>query len=50
MIKQTSQIRVRYADTDQMKFGAADYVLTKRGGHGAVRELCDLILSKTDIR
>ena len=24
---------------------AADFVLTRRGGHGAVRELCDLILS-----
>ena len=26
---------------------AADLVLTKSGGHGAVRELCDLILSST---
>ena len=26
---------------------AADFVLTRRGGHGAVRELCDLILSTT---
>lgn len=25
---------------------AADYVTTKAGGHGAVREVCDLILSK----
>jgi N-acylneuraminate cytidylyltransferase len=25
----------------------ADYVLTKRGGHGAVRELCDLVLQQT---
>jgi N-acylneuraminate cytidylyltransferase len=24
----------------------ADFVLTKRGGHGAVRELCDLIMKK----
>ncbi len=27
---------------------AADFVLKKRGGHGAVRELCDLILSKKE--
>ncbi|MBT7075713.1 MAG: HAD hydrolase family protein, partial [Anaerolineae bacterium] len=24
----------------------ADFVLSKKGGHGAVRELCDLILSR----
>jgi N-acylneuraminate cytidylyltransferase len=24
---------------------AADFVLSKSGGHGAVRELCDLILN-----
>lgn len=29
---------------------AADYVLSKPGGHGAVRELCDLILSKIEVR
>ena len=28
----------------EVKF-ASDYVLSKRGGQGAVRELCDLILS-----
>ena len=26
----------------------ADLVLTHNGGHGAVRELCDLILSKNE--
>lgn len=29
---------------------AADHVLSKPGGHGAVRELCDLILSKIEVR
>ncbi len=29
---------------------AADYILSKPGGHGAVRELCDLILSKKEVR
>jgi len=29
---------------------AADYVLSKPGGHGALRELCDLILSKIEVR
>jgi 3-deoxy-D-manno-octulosonate 8-phosphate phosphatase KdsC-like HAD superfamily phosphatase len=24
----------------------ADFVLSKKGGHGAVRELCDLILER----
>jgi 3-deoxy-D-manno-octulosonate 8-phosphate phosphatase KdsC-like HAD superfamily phosphatase len=27
---------------------AADYVLTKTGGHGAIRELCELILKHID--
>jgi 3-deoxy-D-manno-octulosonate 8-phosphate phosphatase KdsC-like HAD superfamily phosphatase len=27
---------------------AADFVLSKPGGHGALRELCDLILQQTN--
>ena len=27
---------------------AADYVLTKTGGHGAIRELCELVLNRSD--
>jgi YrbI family 3-deoxy-D-manno-octulosonate 8-phosphate phosphatase len=27
----------------------ADFVLTKKGGHGAVRELCDLIISRNEV-
>jgi YrbI family 3-deoxy-D-manno-octulosonate 8-phosphate phosphatase len=27
----------------------ADFVLTKNGGHGAVRELCDLILKRKEV-
>ena len=37
---------VAVADALPEVLRAADYVLTKRGGHGAVRELCDLILTK----
>lgn len=37
---------VAVADALPEVIRAADYVLTKRGGHGAVRELCDLILTK----
>jgi len=29
---------------------AADFVLNRPGGHGAVRELCDLILSRKEVR
>lgn len=41
---------VAVADALPKVLGAADFVLTKNGGHGAVRELCDLILQKNDIR
>jgi N-acylneuraminate cytidylyltransferase len=27
----------------------ADFVLTKNGGHGAVRELCDLIIRRSEV-
>ena len=37
---------VAVADALPEVLRAADYVLSKNGGHGAVRELCDLILSK----
>lgn len=41
---------VAVADAQPQVLRAADFVLTKMGGHGAVRELCDLILIKTDTR
>jgi len=37
---------VAVADSYPEVLRAADYVLAKAGGHGAVRELCDLILKK----
>lgn len=37
---------VAVADALPEVLRAADFVLTKNGGHGAVRELCDLILEK----
>jgi 3-deoxy-D-manno-octulosonate 8-phosphate phosphatase (KDO 8-P phosphatase) len=37
---------VAVADAYPEVIRAADYVLTKTGGHGAVRELCELILKK----
>ncbi|HET9907308.1 MAG TPA: HAD hydrolase family protein, partial [Anaerolineales bacterium] len=37
---------VAVADAYPEVIHAADHVLTKPGGHGALRELCDLILSK----
>jgi N-acylneuraminate cytidylyltransferase len=37
---------VAVADALPEVLRAADFVLKKNGGHGAVRELCDLILSK----
>jgi YrbI family 3-deoxy-D-manno-octulosonate 8-phosphate phosphatase len=39
---------VAVADAFPEVIRAADHVLTKAGGHGAVRELCDLILSRPD--
>lgn len=38
---------IAVADSHPEVLAAADLVLTKRGGHGAVRELCDLILANT---
>jgi YrbI family 3-deoxy-D-manno-octulosonate 8-phosphate phosphatase len=37
---------VAVADAYPEVLQAADYVLTKPGGHGAVRELCELVLEK----
>jgi N-acylneuraminate cytidylyltransferase len=37
---------VAVADAFPEVIRSADYVLNKRGGHGAVRELCELILKK----
>jgi N-acylneuraminate cytidylyltransferase len=37
---------VAVADAYPEILGAADHVLSKPGGHGALRELCDLILQK----
>ncbi len=39
---------VAVADAQPEVLRAADFVLTRSGGHGAVRELCDLILSKLE--
>jgi N-acylneuraminate cytidylyltransferase len=39
---------VAVADAFPEVIRAADYVLTKAGGQGALRELCDLILSRHD--
>ncbi|MDP2776191.1 MAG: HAD hydrolase family protein, partial [Anaerolineales bacterium] len=37
---------VAVADAYPEVIRAADHVLTKSGGHGAVRELCEIILSR----
>jgi len=37
---------VAVADAYPDVLRAADFVLTKAGGHGALRELCDLVLQK----
>ncbi len=37
---------VAVADAFPDVIRAADYVLSKNGGHGALREMCDLILNK----
>jgi N-acylneuraminate cytidylyltransferase len=37
---------VAVADAFPEVIQSADYVLSKNGGHGAVRELCELILKK----
>lgn len=37
---------VAVADAYPEVIRAADYVLTKNGGHGAIRELCEIILNK----
>ena len=39
---------VAVADAYPEVIRAADYVLTKTGGHGAIRELCELILKHID--
>jgi N-acylneuraminate cytidylyltransferase len=39
---------VAVADAYPEVIRAADYVLTKTGGHGAVREVCELILNRPD--
>jgi N-acylneuraminate cytidylyltransferase len=41
---------VAVADAYPEILGAADHVLSKPGGHGALRELCDLILQKSRSR
>lgn len=41
---------VAVADAYPEVLQAADYVLTKQGGHGAVREVCELVLKNIDIR
>ena len=37
---------VAVADAYPELIRAADHVLTKNGGHGAVRELCELVLKQ----
>jgi N-acylneuraminate cytidylyltransferase len=39
---------VAVADAYPDVIRAADYVLSRPGGHGALRELCDLILNKAN--
>jgi YrbI family 3-deoxy-D-manno-octulosonate 8-phosphate phosphatase len=39
---------VAVADAYPEVIRAADFVLTKTGGHGAIRELCELILKHID--
>jgi YrbI family 3-deoxy-D-manno-octulosonate 8-phosphate phosphatase len=39
---------VAVADAFPDVIRAADYILSKPGGHGALREVCDLILNKTN--
>jgi N-acylneuraminate cytidylyltransferase len=41
---------VAVADAYPEVLQAADYVLAKPGGHGAVREVCELVLKNIDIR
>ncbi|MEW5939342.1 MAG: acylneuraminate cytidylyltransferase [Chloroflexota bacterium] len=41
---------VAVADAYPEVIQAADYVLSKPGGHGAVRELCELVLKNIEIR
>jgi N-acylneuraminate cytidylyltransferase len=41
---------VAVADAYPQVIRAADHVLTKSGGHGAVRELCEIVLKNLDIR
>jgi N-acylneuraminate cytidylyltransferase len=37
---------VAVADAHPQVLGQADFILTRRGGHGAVREICDILLSR----
>jgi YrbI family 3-deoxy-D-manno-octulosonate 8-phosphate phosphatase len=39
-------LSVAVADSDPAVIAAADLVLSRPGGHGAVRELCDLVLAR----
>ena len=41
---------VAVADAYPEVLQAADYVLSKPGGHGAVRELCELVLKNIETR
>ena len=41
---------VAVADAYPEVIRAADHVLTKNGGHGAIRELCELVLKRIDNR
>jgi N-acylneuraminate cytidylyltransferase len=39
---------VAVADAAPEALRAADYILTRSGGHGAVRELCELVFKKIE--
>jgi N-acylneuraminate cytidylyltransferase len=41
---------VAVADAYPEVIRAADHILTSAGGHGAVRELCDLVLKSTNAK
>lgn len=40
----TAEIGVAVADSTESLFEIADYITKKKGGDGAIREICDLIL------
>ena len=41
-------IGVAVADSDPKLLAVADYITRQKGGRGAIRELCDLVMSRED--